>query len=126
MSKSSQLRRPLHPQLDQVAARVSEFARQLRAEFADLIREDAHGFKVAVVRHVQHELPPHAGRPTSPHLDRAAALRAKGLTWREVCRFINPEFHAYERYRQQHFMESVRKALAARKRRPALQPTIAD
>ena len=120
------LSRPPQLQHDQVAVRVGEFVRQLRSEFADAIHSDSHAFKTAVLRFVQHELPPHAGRPMSPHLDRAEELRSKGLTWREVCNCINPEFHAYERFRQHHYMDSVRKALAARKRRRRRRRTIPD
>lgn len=102
-----------------LANMVRAFAKGLREAFPLVPARDT---KRAVMKMLQHELPPHRGRPKAQHLDQAEQLQARGFTYRAICHAINPRFDSLSQSEKLFYRESVKQGLKARRARKNLSP----
>lgn len=104
-----------------LSAATREFARQLRARFAEQIEHDPRTFRRHLVRFLKTELPLRVGRPCDAAVTRATKMRASREPWQLIYPVCIPEFRrldAHARYLAQSRLRSaVRSRRNARRRR---------
>ncbi len=99
---------------------INDFVRLVRTRYRTQIEGDPSGFKKTLLKELREEMPPFAGRPTSPEIDHAERLREKGIAFDRIAREVNPQYAQMDRYRQMWYRNSLRSALKQRRRKERL------
>lgn len=104
---------PDAPDLDR---EVRRFTDQLCRHHADEISRDPRTFKKRVLRRVRRGLPPRPGRPPSPQIEAAVALRRQGKTVTEILRLQVTNYDKLDPWTRMLAEKALRQATSRRRK----------